>query len=173
MKEELDIDYERDCKIDHDNLDIEWIEQPELARKYAKYLAHVRSEVNKLEEEKKIVRADLIDKINRNPEEYTSKTKPNASDIEAAYIREDEFKQIQQELIEKKEELEYAELAYQQVAWSRKKSLEWISQLWMAEYFSGPKAPRDLNSRIEKKRQNSKEANKSISLNRKSKNSKE
>ena len=48
-----------------------------------------------------------------------------------------------------KEELEYAELAFQEIAWTRKKSLENLVILHGQQYFAGPKMPRNISEERE------------------------
>lgn len=167
---EEQINYERDTKLDYDALDVEWWRQADLARQYAKHLKNVRSECRRLEEKKKVVRSELIDKINRNPKHYTAKDKPNATDIEAAYRRQEEYKDVVEELLDKQEELDYAELVYKEIAITRKYSLEWLGKFWLGEYFAGPSMPRNLAEEIksfaEKQKERRKEANKAIKMNR-------
>jgi hypothetical protein len=148
----MNIDYERDCKIDYDDLDTEWVEQADLARRYAKHLSHLRSKVRKLEEEKKTIRSEIIDAINRNPEEFTGKTKPNSADIEAAYRRQKKYKEKMNEVLDAQEELDYAELAYQEIAWTKKKALEQLVTLHGQQYFAGPSMPRNLEKEMERKK---------------------
>jgi len=168
-EEELDINYERDTKIDYDALDVEWHRQADLVRRYAKHLKNVKAEAKRLEQQQKTVRAELIDEINRNPKHYTSKDKPNATDIEAAYRRQQEYKDITERLLDKEEELDYAQMVFKQIDYTRNKSLEELVKLWLGEYFAGPSMPRNLAQEITKfaeKQKQRKEANKTIKMNR-------
>ncbi len=173
MENELDINYERDTQLDYDALDVEWWKQADLARRYAKHLKNIKSKVWRLEEKKKTIRSELIDQINRNPKPYTAKDKPNATDIEAAYRRQERYKHVAEELLDKQEELEYAEMVYKEIAYTRKDQLREMVKLWLGEYFAGPSMPRNLTDEIkafnERKKEQRKEANKAIKLNRNSK----
>jgi hypothetical protein len=142
MKE---INYEKDIHIDEDQLDVEWIEQPELAMKYAKHVAQLRTKVYQLEEEKKVTRSELIVEANEDPEGCTGKAKPNANDLEAYYRTQDSYKEVIDDLLAAKEELEFAELAFQEISWTRKNALENLVKLHAQQYFAGPSVPRDLN----------------------------
>jgi hypothetical protein len=142
MKE---INYEKDIRIDEDQLDVEWIEQPELAIKYAKHVAQLRTKVRNLEEEKKSIRSELIIFANENPEDCTGKQKPNAGDLEAYYRTQPGYKEVIDDLLQAQEELEFAELAFQEISWTRKNALENLVKLHAQQYFAGPSVPRDLN----------------------------
>ena len=161
MSEELN--FEKDLEIDEQALDVEWLEQPKLALKYARYLKDCRHEERRLEEEKKNKRSELILEANENPKELLKKDKPNAADIEAYYRTHPDYQKIVEELNEAKEEAEFADRAYQQIAWTRKKALENLVVLHGQQYFAGPAEPRDLSEEREKKRR---EANKNVKLKR-------
>jgi len=152
MKEK-ELDYKKDMMIDFDNLDLEWIDQTELARKYAKHLAGVKREVGRLEEKKKTIRSVLIDQVNRDPLETTGKKSPNAADIEAAYRRDKEYQRTVEELLDAQEEAEYAEHVYNEISFTKKKALEQLVQLYISQYFAGPNVPRNLYEEYKKKRE--------------------
>jgi hypothetical protein len=142
MKE---INYEKDIHIDEDQLDVEWVEQPDLAMKYASNLAKLRTKVRGLEEEKKVVRSECIVEANENPEGCTGKAKPNSADLEAYYRTQTVYKDVIEDLLKAKEELEFAELAFQEISWTRKNALENLVKLHAQQYFAGPSIPRDLS----------------------------
>lgn len=140
-----ELDYEKDMKIDPDALDIEWLEQAPLALQYARYLGEIRAEVKRATEQKKIKRSELIQEANASPEACCGKAKPNAADIEAYYRTHDDYKEVVEKLISQEEELAYAELAFNEIAWTRKKALENLVTLHGQQYFAGPKMPRNIS----------------------------
>jgi hypothetical protein len=146
----MTINYEQDMRIDPDNLDVEWLEQAPLAMRYAKHLVHCHAKVRQLEEQKKTIRSELILQVNRDPEKYLDKEKPNAADIEAYYRNHSDYKDVIEELNKALEEAEYAELAKNEVSFTRKAALENLVKLFSAQYFSGPSIPRDLSKEWEK-----------------------
>jgi len=52
------MDYENEMYIDHDALDIECLDQPQMMMKYAKKLATLKLERDQLKEEVDLVRAE-------------------------------------------------------------------------------------------------------------------
>ena len=147
------MNYEKDLKIDLDALDVEWAEQASLALKYAKHLTNKKAKVAKLEERKKTKRSELIVEANANPFKLLNKKSPNAGDIEAYYRTNSEYKAIIEELLEEQEEAEFVELAFQEIAWTRKKELENLVILHGQQYFAGPKIPRNLSQEYQKKQE--------------------
>lgn len=145
------MNYDKDITIDETALDAEWLDQASLALKYAKHLTQLKARVARLEEKKKTKRSELILEVNENPMELMNKKTPNAADIEAYYRTNEEYKEIIKELLEVQEEAEFAELAFQEIAWTRKKSLEYLVILHGQQYFAGPKVPRDLSKEWEQK----------------------
>jgi hypothetical protein len=79
------MNYEEDIRIDEEALDIEWLEQAELAMRYAKNYAEARRRLTNAEEKIKVIRAELIAEANADPVKCCNKDKPNAADIEAYY----------------------------------------------------------------------------------------
>jgi phage host-nuclease inhibitor protein Gam len=167
--QEKEINYKEDVKIDFDNLDLEWIDQAELARRYAKHVSTLKKEVRRLEEKKKTIRSILIDKINRDPETLTGKARPNAADIEAAYRTNEEYIETVDELLDAQEEAEYAEYVYQEISWTRKKALEQLVTLHAQMYFAGPSVPRNLRDEYLRKKKEGEEKQKNVNKGIKSK----
>jgi hypothetical protein len=141
----MELNYEQDIKIEVDALDLEWLEQAPLAMKYGRHLTHLKSIQRQLEERKKTVRSELILAVNRDAEALIGKKSPNAGDIEAFYRNHVRYKEVIEELNEAIAEAEFADVAYQQISWTRKTALENLVKLHGQQYFAGPSVPRDLS----------------------------
>jgi hypothetical protein len=162
MKEK-GIDYKRDVKIDFDNLDLEWVDQAELARKYAEHLKGLKGEVRRLEEKKKTVRSELINDINRDPEKYLGEgVRPSDAKVEAAYRTSPLYLEAVEELLDAQEEAEYGEWVYNEISFTKKKSLEQLVQLYISQYFAGPTIPRDIREEYKKRQEQREEKQKTV-----------
>jgi hypothetical protein len=139
------MNYKEDMRIDESALDVECLDQAELAMKYAAYYADIKTEVAQKEEEIKVCRSELIDEVNSDPVKCCGKEKPNAADIEAYYRTDPEHKRLKQEFIALSKELIYAEHAKNEIGFTRKAMLEALITLHGQQYFAGPKMPRDLS----------------------------
>lgn len=157
----MNLDYERDMQIDVDGLDVEWLDQPVLALRYGKYVSQLRAEVARLEERKKTTRAELIVEANKDPQGTCNKDKPNAADIEAYYRTSERYKDVIKDLLKAQEELEYAEVAKNEISFTRKAALENLVRLHGQQYFAGPRVPRDLGKEWES-RQRQKQSNSAV-----------
>ncbi|MFA5525873.1 MAG: hypothetical protein WC992_03520 [Acholeplasmataceae bacterium] len=146
-----DIDYERDVRIDESALDVEWLNQPSLALKYARLSAYWNDMVRRLDERKKTIRSELILKVNANPAALLGKDKPNAGDIEAYYRADTGYQSVVSELNDAMKESEYANLAKDEICYTRKKALENLVVLHGQQYFAGPTVPRDLSAEYRRK----------------------
>jgi len=155
------MNYEEDMRIDETALDVEWLEQAPLSIKYGKHFAECKRRVSEAEEEIKVIRSELIKKANGNPERYCGKEKPNAADIEAYYRNHKDHKDAKQELIDLEYERDMAEIAKNEVSFTRKAALENLVDLYIAQYFAGPKLPRDIASAA-RERRDQKEADKGV-----------
>ena len=159
----MDLDYEEDVEIDPDALDVEWLEQSSLAIKYAKYALHLQRKVKLLEEKKKTVKAELIREANEDPQKCCNKAKPNAADIEAYYRTSERYKQIVKKLIDAQFEADIADVAKNEVCFTRKAALENLVLLYGQQYFAGPKVPRNIGAEWENRKRD-KQINKRIGM---------
>jgi hypothetical protein len=157
----MELDYEKDMQIDPDALDVEWLNQAPLALRYGKHLIEMRERVMKLEEKKKVVRSELIQEANENPEGCCKKAKPNAADIEAFYRTSERYKAVVKECNEASFEQNFAELAKNEICYTRKAALENLVVLHGQQYFAGPKVPRNISKEWEKARKE-KQANEKV-----------
>jgi len=145
------LNYERDMLIDQSGLDVELLQQASLALKYGKHHAQLKLQVDKLQERKKTLRSELIQEANRDPEKCCSKTKPNASDIEAYYRAHSDYQELIEELLQTEYELQYAGIAKWEIAVTRKEALQYLVKLHGQQYFAGPSIPRDLDEEWKRK----------------------
>jgi hypothetical protein len=147
------LDFEQDVRIDHMSLDVEWLNQPVLAGKYARYSAEMRRKANQAEQRVKVVRSELVKKTVDDPRGTTGKDKPTAVEVEAYYRNQPIHQEAKQEWIDAEYEAGYAEMAYKEIAFTRKSALENMVRLHAAQYFAGPSVPRDLNKEVLEKHQ--------------------
>jgi hypothetical protein len=148
----MELNYENDIRIDENSLDIEWLEQANLAMEYGKNYARCRRVLTKASEKVKIVRAACIKEANENPGECCGKSKPNAADIEAYYRSQDSHKEAKKEWVDAQYELDMAEVAKNEISFTRKAALENLVKLHGQQYFAGPSMPRDINLEAKKRR---------------------
>lgn len=145
MKKSRTIEYAADMRIDETALDVEWLEQTEKAMFYCEHAAAMRRKVAILDEEKKLIRARLIKKANKNPILCCGKAKPTAIDIEAYYRTHKKHIRIKQKLIEAQYQLDIAEAARSEISYTRKMALENLVTLHGQQYFAGPREKRNLS----------------------------
>lgn len=140
-----DLNFEDDLRIDHNALDIEWINQPNLLMKYSEELAYAEKKVSKLHEELKVVRSELIKEANDDPEVVLGAgKKAKDSLVEAYYRAHPRHRRIKTEMIDA--EFEKAILYSAVVSLQHRKiALENLVRMHGQQYFAGPQAPRDLN----------------------------
>jgi hypothetical protein len=145
------MNYEEDIRIDEEALDIEWLEQAELAMKYAKNYAEARRRLTNAEEKIKVIRAELIAEANADPVKCCNKDKPNAADIEAYYRNHRRHKLAKDEWVQAQYDTDIAEAAKNEIGFTRKAALENLVRLHGQQYFAGPSIPHDLAALREQK----------------------
>ncbi len=139
------MDYIEDLKINPDQLDIEWIEQPLLFHKYTAKSAEANKFVRKCEELVKVTRSELVLEAGTMGEAVLGKgIKSTATNIEAYFRNHATYKKVKETLHEamyEQEMLANAVYAFHQ----RKVALENLTRLQGQNYFAGPTIPRELS----------------------------
>ena len=147
------MDYEIDLEIDENALDVEWLNQPTLGMKYGRHWADCQKKVQQAEENLKIIRAELIAKINDDPETYLGEgVKATVANVEACYLKHKDHKAAKEQWIEAAYQLNIAEIAKKEISITRKDTLKNLVDLHGQNYFAGPVVPRDLSFEADKKR---------------------
>jgi hypothetical protein len=144
------MNYEKDMRIDESSLDVEWLEQAELAIKYGQIWAEAHKKLLEADEKIKIIKAELIKKVNKNPKDTIGKDKPTDSDKEAYYRTHPQHIKAVQEFIDAQYEYDMVGVAKNEVSFTRKSALENLVTLFGQSYFAGPSVPRNIQ--IERKK---------------------
>jgi hypothetical protein len=141
------MNYVKDIQIDENSLDIEWLEQAQLAVKYAQYWNECNTELIRAEENVKVVTAELIAKVNEDPDECLGiGIKPTVANIESFYRNHPDHKAAKERWIVAMSKKNDAEIIKNEIAFTRKTALENLVQLHGQQYFAGPKVPRNLSN---------------------------
>jgi hypothetical protein len=156
------LNYKEDVRINEQELDLEWLDQPERAMQYGREWARLRKKVALLDESVKVIRSELIRKAWENPTKYLGQPKGSVQTVEAFYRNHKKHKVAKQLWIEAQEELDLAEVAKNEMSFTRKSALENMVKLFAADYFAGPNVPRDLKTERKKRDESRKEAMDSI-----------
>jgi hypothetical protein len=140
------MNYEKDIRIDETALDVEWLHQPSLAMKYGRHWAELTKALSIVEENLKIVQADLTDLVNQHPEKYLGDgVKPTVGNIDSYIIRNEKYKAAKDKVREMQYEVNMANIAKMEIGNSRKTALENLVKLNGQNYFASPSMPRDLS----------------------------
>ena len=136
------INYEDDIRIDPNALDVEWLEQPELMRKYAKHTADMKKQMDDAKENLEVSKARIEMEIRSDPTAF-GLTKPTEAGIQSTILLQDKYQGLVKVYNESRYEYDVAVAAVRAVD-QRKTALESLVKLLTASYFAGPQAPRDL-----------------------------
>jgi hypothetical protein len=138
------LNYEKDSKIDPDALDVEWLQQTELGRKYAKHSALMKKKTKEVKETLEVLEAEMTRKIMRNSMKLTGKENPAKHDIEAYIKTQPEYRKLRQEVIDAEYESDYADMVQKEISIGRKAALGDLVTLFINQYFAGPTVSHDL-----------------------------
>ena len=150
------MDYLDDIRIDESALDVEWLRQASLTFQYGTHQAKMKRIVDRKKEELDLVKADLDKKIRSKPEHYKIDKITEAA-IQATILQQEDYQEINSELIDARYELEIASAALRALE-QKKSALENLVRLNGQNYFAGPSVPRDLTKEWEQK-EKAKESN--------------
>lgn len=149
------MDYARDLKINPNQLDVEWLEQPLLFHAYSAKSAEANKHVRKCEELVKVTRSELVLEAGiKGSAVLGAGVKPTASNIEAFFRNDINYKKAKADLHEaqfQQEMLTNAVSAFHQ----RKYALENLTRLHGQNYFAGPTIPRELSEEYKEKKKES------------------
>ena len=138
--------YEKDIIIDESALDVEWLNQPRLAVKYGINWANKMQELQRAEEDIKLVRADIIKSVNEDPDAFLGEgVKPTGANIESIYRTHEDHIAAKERIISAQYEVNIAEIAKKEISTTRKAALQNLVELHNQQYFAGPSSPRDLS----------------------------
>lgn len=147
------MNYEKDIQIDENALDVELLNQSELAMQYGKHWADCYRNLQQAEENIKLVRSELIELANADPEEHLGAgVKPTKDNIESFYRNHEEHVKAKNEWIQAQYELNIADIAKKEISVTRKAMLLGLIELHGMNYFAGPITPRDLSFEAANKR---------------------
>ena len=145
------MNYERDMYIDESALDVEWLEQASLALRWGEYYNDCVEEFTRAEENVKIVRSELILEINKDPEKFLGAgVKLTDAKVEAAYRTHPDHIKAKESWIKAMKKKNDAEVVKNEISFTRKAALENLVNLYIGQYFAGPKVPRNLIQEREK-----------------------
>lgn len=144
VDETPNLDYERDVKIDDQSLDVEWLNQPILMKKYAIHAADTKRAVDDLKERLEVCRARLDMAIRSDPVVYGVKDKPTEGAIASAILLQEEYQKLSRKCIDARYENDVAQAVVRAID-QRKTALENLVRLLAASYFAGPQSPRNLS----------------------------
>ena len=149
--EEFDI--EADLAIDPDFLDAEFLNHPAVFMRYARESAKANKAAKQAEETVKLVRSELTNMANIDPDACLGKgVKPTVTAVEAFYRQHEDHKKAKEVWVEAcymADLLSNAVFAFQ----ARKSALENLVRLHGQNYFSTPQEPRDLPESAERLRE--------------------
>lgn len=148
------MNYERDIRIDVTALDVEWTEQAELAMKYGRLWADAKEELERAQEDIKLIKAELNAKVNSDPEKYLGEgVKATVANVEAYVLRSKKYKEAWERSMEASKQETLLSIAKNEISFTRKAALENLVVLHGQQYFAGPKMPRDIYSEVTRARQ--------------------
>lgn len=140
MSDELN--YELDTSIDEQALDVEWLQQADLMRKYAVHAAATKRYMDELKERLEVEKARLDLEIRKDPAKYGIE-KVTESAIQSAILMQPEYQELQEKYREARYENDIANAAVRAID-QKKTALENLVRLLTVSYFAGPATPRDL-----------------------------
>lgn len=161
-----ELDYTADICIDPTALDVEWLRQADLMRKYATHAADTKQAVDDAKERLDVVKAQLDRDIRRDPALF-GLDKVTEAAVQNTILLQEEYAESNQAWAEARYEHDIA-IAVVRAIDQKKTALENLVRLLTASYFAGPQTPRDV-SREWQERNERREANARVRMKRRTK----
>jgi hypothetical protein len=149
----LELDYEKDVSIDPNALDVEILDQARWMLRYCKHAENAKKEMDWAKERLDVKRAELDKDVRTNPDKYDI-GKITESAINNAIVLHPDYQALSSAYIEAKYEAGMASAAVRAFD-QRKTALENLVKLHAAQYFAGPRVPRNLAEEHEKRQERS------------------
>lgn len=160
----MELQYEKDVKIDPDALDVCWLEQADLMRRYAVHAAQTERELDNAKEALDTGKAEIEMLIRADPASWGLE-KVTEGAIQSTIQLQDQYEELNTRYIDAKYEHNVARAAVRAIE-QRRAALENLVQLLKASYFAGPKEIRDLTEE-KVKHERDKKANAQVKMKRK------
>lgn len=135
MREEEN--FESVLEIDEFALDREWVNQPSLFMKYALMLAEAKATFAERKAKVEVVKAELELDIRQSPEKYDI-AKVTEATVQATILIQETYKDVLKRMNKAKHRVDILQAVVDTLD-HRKRSLENLVTLHMANYFSKPK----------------------------------
>ena len=134
-------------KLDQNELDKEWVRQPELYYRYATELSETRHELEKLKAEKELTIAELDRDVRRNPQQFGLE-KTTETTVQNTIVVQRRYQEVNDAFLKALHAVDVCKVAVDTLD-HRKKALENSVSLWLANYFSKPSS-KDHKERMDK-----------------------
>ncbi len=146
---ENELNYELDVSIDESALDLELLHLSSLTLKYNIHLANCRLAMDKAKDRMEFVRAEIMSKMRKNPDDFKI-GKVTEGALSEALLQQKEYKAEQQAFNSARYDYEVAQAASRSMQ-DKKTALETLVKLHGQNYFSAPNLPHNLDREWEKK----------------------
>jgi len=137
-----ELNYQEDLAIDPHNLEEECLTHPQLNFKYGEALAHAKQERDKAWEKVKVVKAQLTKDALSDPSLCPGGKATNPA-VEAYYRSNPNHQTAKEDLIDAEFKVSMLETAVFSMS-ARKNQLASLIQLWVGQWFAGPKEPKEI-----------------------------
>lgn len=135
--------------LDENRLDYEWVNQPRLYYQYANQLADAKDSYERAKAAQELVAAEMDHRIRSAPEQY-GVSKITEGVVEKTILMQQPYLNAQRHTLEAKHNMDVAQVAVITLD-HRKKALEGLVQLRLANYFSEPRVKGDTGQEISKR----------------------
>ena len=148
LRKKMTKDTSLDLQIDENQLDTEWLGQSQRYFQYASKAADARRDFDAAKDELEVTKAEVDQSIRSDPAKF-GLTKLTEATVASAVIIQEEYQKAQENV----RQARYSHDVYQAAVSAldhRRKALENLVTLFMANYFSKPRAPKGAEDDIDR-----------------------
>ena len=128
--------------LDKYKLDEAWLDQPKYMHKYSQQLADVRSELDQAKARRDVVLAEVELDVRKDPEKYQVSKVTEAS-VKVTVLKDERCQKMNARVLRMKHRVDVLQALVDSLH-DRRKSIEKLVDLWLADYWAEPRVPKSL-----------------------------
>lgn len=133
--------------VDENDLEREWVQQARLCESHVHLLASVKKELAEAEAEMEVIDAEIKDHVRKHPDEYNL-DKVTENSIRETLVRQKKHREANQKVIDVQHKADLLTGTVRAID-HKKTALENLVNMRGQSWYSSPKAPPDVQERME------------------------
>lgn len=140
-------DFEQDIHLQKNALDDEWLNQAQKYHYYSKVAVEASAERDRVKLNVEVIEATVEREIRADPAKFGISDKVTEAVVKAALVLDQRVQDVKSVLLDAEKNLKLANAAQTTVG-DLKKSLEYLTQLFLSNYWAEPRMPKQIETDV-------------------------